>query len=239
MVLDAVSGSIDRGGPGMISVVIAEDQELVRTGLRMILDAQDDITVVADVADGDAAVHEVRHHRPEVALLDVQMPGAVGLQAALTILADPANTTRVIMLTTFDLDEHLYATLHAGASGFLLKSAPRAHLLHAIRTATNGDALMDPTLIRRLIETHVHQRGVASAHHHRAVSTLNPRERDVLIELARGRSNSEIANRLFLAETTVKSHVSEALRKLELRDRAQAVVFGYECGLIRPGDNPL
>lgn len=220
----------------MISVVIADGQELVRTGLRMILEAQDDIDVVADVADGDAAVREVLSRRPDVALLDVQMPGVDGLQTARTILADPANTTIVIMLTTLDLDEYLYAALDAGASGFLLKSTPRAHLLHAIRTITDGDALVDPAFIRRLVETHVYRPGATPARRPEALSTLTPRERDVLTELARGRSNAEIATRLFLAETTVKSHVSALLHKLDLRDRVQAVVVGYESGLVHPGD---
>jgi DNA-binding NarL/FixJ family response regulator len=217
----------------VIRVLVADDQELVRDGLRMILEAQPDIEVVADVEDGPAAVRETMHLRPDVALLDVQMPGD-GIHAAREILANPRLETRVIMLTTFDLDEYLYAAMAAGASGFLLKSSPRAHLLHAVRTATAGDALLDPGLTRRLIDTYV-QRSPASSDTS-AVTALTEREREVLIELIRGRSNAEIATRLFLAETTVKTHVAAVLRKLGLRDRLQAVIYGYEHGLVRPGD---
>jgi DNA-binding NarL/FixJ family response regulator len=162
------------------------------------------------------------------------MPGD-GIHAAREILANPRLETRVIMLTTFDLDEYLYAAMAAGASGFLLMSSPRAHLLHAVRTATAGDALLDPGLTRRLIDTYV-QRSPASSDTS-AVTALTEREREVLIELIRGRSNAEIATRLFLAETTVKTHVAAVLRKLGLRDRLQAVIYGYEHGLVRPGDN--
>jgi DNA-binding NarL/FixJ family response regulator len=217
----------------VIRVLVADDQELVRDGLRMILEAQPDIEVVADVEDGPAAVRETMHLRPDVALLDVQMPGD-GIHAAREILANPRLETRVIMLTTFDLDEYLYAAMAAGASGFLLKSSPRAHLLHAVRTATAGDALLDPGLTRRLIDTYV-QRSPASSDTS-AVTALTEREREVLIELIRGKSNAEIATRLFLAETTVKTHVAAVLRKLGLRDRLQAVIYGYEHGLVRPGD---
>ncbi|NJC73928.1 response regulator transcription factor [Planosporangium thailandense] len=216
----------------MIRVLVADDQELVRAGLRMILEAQPDIEVVADVGDGRTAVREAMHLRPDVALLDIQMPGGDGIAAAREILANPRLATRVVMLTTFDLDEYLYAAMAAGASGFLLKSSPRAHLLHAIRTATSGDALLDPGLTRRLIETYV-RRAPASSD---ATAALTGRERDVLIELIRGRSNAEIAGRLRLAETTVKTHVAAILRKLGLRDRLQAVIYGYEHGLVRPGD---
>lgn len=221
----------------MITLLLADDQALVRDGLRLILEAQDDITVVADVADGDAAVRAVREFRPDVALLDIEMPVATGLDAARSILADPALTTRVIMLTTFDRDEYLYAALAAGASGFLLKSSPRAHLLHAVRTAAAGEALLDPTVTRRLIETYVRRPapldpGALPA----AVASLSPREVDVLRQLVAGASNSEIGTRLFLADTTVKSHVAAVLRKLALRDRTQAVIFGYETGLAVPGD---
>lgn len=221
----------------MITLLLADDQALVRDGLRLILEAQDDITVVADVADGDAAVRAVREFRPDVALLDIEMPVTNGLDAARSILADPALTTRVIMLTTFDRDEYLYAALAAGASGFLLKSSPRAHLLHAVRTAAAGEALLDPTVTRRLIETYVRRPapldpGALPA----AVASLSPREVDVLRQLVAGASNAEIGTRLFLADTTVKSHVAAVLRKLALRDRTQAVIFGYETGLAVPGD---
>ena len=218
----------------MIQVLIADDQELVRAGLRMILDAQPDIEVVADVEDGRAAVRQTMHLRPDVALLDIQMPGGDGIAAAQEILVNPRLTTRVIMLTTFDLDEYLYAAMAAGASGFLLKSSPRAHLLHAVRTATAGDALLDPGLTRRLIESYVRRSPPSGAD---ATATLTKRERDVLLEMVRGRSNTQIATRLYLAETTVKTHVAAILRKLGLRDRLQAVIYGYEYGLVRPGEN--
>lgn len=221
----------------MIAVLLADDQELVRDGLRLILEAQEDIRVVADVADGDAAVAAARETQPDVALLDIQMPCTNGLDAARAILTDPGLSTRVVMLTTFDRDEYLYAALAAGASGFLLKSSPRAHLLHAVRTAATGQALLDPTVTRRLIETYVRRPapldpGVLPA----ALMGLSPREVDVLRELVRGASNAEIGTRLFLADTTVKSHVAAVLRKLDLRDRTQAVILGYESGLIVPGD---
>lgn len=219
----------------MISVVIADDQELVRAGLHLILGAQEDITVVAEAGDGESAVREVQRHRPDVALLDVQMPGVDGLEAARRIIDDPANATRVIMLTTFDLDEYLYTALGLGACGFLLKSSPRANLLHAVRTAVAGEALLDPSLVRRLVEAYVHRPVSPLSPSDAPWSGLTTRERDIFSELARGRSNAEIARRLFLAETTVKSHVSSILRKLDLRDRVQAVVLGYESGLIRPG----
>ncbi|MGA8258094.1 MAG: response regulator transcription factor [Nocardioides sp.] len=221
----------------MITVLLADDQALVRDGLRLILEAQDDISVVADVADGDIALRAAREHRPDVALLDVEMPRANGLDAARAILADTGLTTRVVMLTTFDRDEYLYAALAAGASGFLLKSSPRAHLLHAVRTAATGEALLDPTVTRRLIETYVRRPApLDPGTLPTAVAALSPREIDVLMELVAGASNAEIGNRLFLAETTVKSHVAAVLRKLALRDRTQAVIFGYETGLAVPGD---
>jgi DNA-binding NarL/FixJ family response regulator len=215
----------------VISVIIADDQELVRAGLRMILEAQPDIEVVADVGDGPSAVREAMHLRPDVALLDVQMPGGDGISAAQAILRNPRLDTRVVMLTTFDLDEYLYAAMAAGASGFFLKSSPRAHLLHAIRTATSGDALLDPGLTRRLIETYVQRAPAASTPE---LDMLTAREREVLVEMIRGRSNAEIGATLFLAETTVKTHVASILRKLGLRDRLQAVIYGYEHGVVRP-----
>ena len=218
----------------MIRVLLADDQELVRAGLRMILDAQPDIEVVADVADGPSAVRETMHLRPDVALLDIQMPGGDGIAAAQQILANPRLSTRVVMLTTFDLDEYLYAAMANGASGFLLKSSPRAHLLHAVRTATAGDALLDPGLTRRLIQRYVRQRPPSATD---PADALTDREREVLIEMIRGRSNQEIGARLYLAETTVKTHVAAILRKLGLRDRLQAVIYGYEHGLVQPGDN--
>lgn len=220
----------------MITVVVADDQELVRTGLCLILQAQDDIEVVADVADGRAALDAVRRHHPDVALLDVRMPVTTGLEAARGILAGP-GPTRVVMLTTFDDDSYLYDALSAGASGFLLKSSPRAHLLHAVRSAVEGEALLDPALTRRLVQMHLRgPRRLDAGGVPAELSALSPRELEVFRELARGTSNSRIAGNLFLAETTVKTHVAAVLRKLGLRDRTQAVVLGYESGLVVPGD---
>lgn len=221
----------------MISVLLADDQELVRTGLSLIIDAQDDMTVIAQAVDGDSALVEARKVQPDVALLDIQMPGSGGLYAARAILSDPGLDTRVVMLTTFDRDEYLYQALAAGASGFLLKSSPRAHLLHAVRTAAAGEALLDPTLTRRLIETYVKRPApVSPGEIPASLERLSPRELDVLRALVRGASNSEIGASLFLAETTVKTHVAAVLRKLALRDRTQAVIVGYETGLVTPGE---
>jgi DNA-binding NarL/FixJ family response regulator len=220
----------------VIRVLIADDQDLVRDGLRMILESQDDIDVVADVADGAAAVRETLLQRPDVALLDVQMPTTDGLVAAREILANPKLSTRVVVLTTFDVDEYLYTALAAGASGFLLKSSPRVHLLHAVRTAARGEALLDPGVTRRLVEQHVRRLPAATGGLPEQLRGLTGREHDVLRELVRGRSNAEIAAALYLGETTVKTHVASVLRKLGLRDRVQAVILGYETGLIRPGD---
>ncbi|XVQ90230.1 response regulator [Microbispora siamensis] len=215
--------------------MLADDQELVRLGLRMILEAQEDVEVVAEAGDEEQAVREVLLHRPDVVLLDIRMPGMDGIAAARRILADSRLAIRVIMLTTFDRDEYLYAALNAGACGFLLKSTPRAHLLHAVRTAVHGEALLDPVLTRRIVEEHAARRPAEVSDR---LDVLTGRELDVLRQLAYGRSNAEIAAALNLAETTVKTHVAAVLRKLDLRGRVQAVILGYETGLVRPGDNP-
>jgi DNA-binding NarL/FixJ family response regulator len=220
----------------VIRVLIADDQDLVRDGLRMILESQDDIEVVAEVADGQAAVRETLLQHPDVALLDVRMPTTDGLMAAREILGNPKLSTRVVVLTTFDIDEYLYSALAAGASGFLLKSSPRVHLLHAVRTAARGEALLDPGVTRRVVEQHVRPVPAAAAGVSDQLRGLTGREHDVLRELVRGRSNAEIAAVLYLGETTVKTHVASVLRKLGLRDRVQAVILGYETGLIRPGE---
>ncbi|TQS30191.1 response regulator transcription factor [Microbispora sp. KK1-11] len=219
----------------MIRVLLADDQELVRLGLRMILEAQEDVEVVAEAGDGEQAVREALLHRPDVVLLDIRMPGMDGIAAARRILADSRLAIRVIMLTTFDRDEYLYAALSAGACGFLLKSTPRTHLLHAVRTAVHGEALLDPVLTRRIVEEHAARRPAEVSDR---LGVLTGRELDVLRQLAYGRSNAEIAAALSLAETTVKTHVAAVLRKLDLRGRVQAVILGYETGLVRPGDNP-
>jgi DNA-binding NarL/FixJ family response regulator len=217
-----------------IRVLVVDDQTMVREGLRMILDLQDDIEVVGEAGDGRGALQAVAEHHPDVVLMDIRMPGMDGLQATERLLRGGRPGPRVLVLTTFGEDEYLYAAMRAGASGFLLKDSPRAALLHAVRTVADGSALLDPALTRRLIEDWVRRppprTGVPEA-----LRTLTPRELEVFTALARGRSNGEIAAELVLSEATVKSHVAHVLAKLDLRDRVQAVVLGYECGLVRPG----
>jgi len=219
--------------PDAITVVLADDQRLVRDGLCAILDAEPDIEVVAEAGDGREAVELVRLHRPAVALLDIRMPTMDGLQALREVLGhDPA--LRAMMLTTFDADEYVYEALRAGASGFLLKDSPADQLIAAVRIVAGGDALIDPSITRRLIS-----RFAVAAHPSESVpptlADLTPRERDVLRLVARGLSNSEIAAELVIEENTVKTHVSRILRKLRLRDRVQAVVLAYESGFVAPG----
>ena len=222
----------------MIGVVIADDLALVRSGLRMMLYAHDDIEVLAEAGDGREAVEATRLHRPDVVLMDVRMPILDGIEATRRILADPAaRGSRVLMLTTFDLDEHVYDALKAGASGFMLKNNRPEHLVHAIRTIARGESLLGPTITRRLIEHYV--RGPRTgADPPTRVTGLTERERQVLHLLARGHTNTEIAEQLIIGEGTVKTHVSRILTKLHLRDRVQAVVLAYETGLIRPGREP-
>jgi DNA-binding NarL/FixJ family response regulator len=217
-----------------IRVLIADDQAMVREGLRLILDLQPDLEVVAEAADGQAALRGVAEHRPDVVLMDIRMPVMDGLQATERLLRGGRPGPRVLILTTFGEDEYLYTAMRAGASGFLLKDSPRSALLHAVRTVADGSALLDAALTRRLIEDWV-RRPPPGAGVPGVLRTLTPRELDVFTELARGRSNAEIAAGLVLSETTVKSHVAHLLAKLDLRDRVQAVVLGYECGLVRPG----
>jgi DNA-binding NarL/FixJ family response regulator len=217
-----------------IRVLIADDQAMVRDGLRMILDLQDDIEVVGEAADGQAALRAVAEHAPDVVLMDIRMPGMDGLDATERLLRGGRPGPRVLVLTTFGEDEYLYRAMRAGASGFLLKDSPRAALLHAVRTVADGSALLDPALTRRLLEEWV-RRPPPGAGVPAALSRLTARELEVFTALARGRSNAEIAADLVLSETTVKSHVAHVLAKLDLRDRIQAVVLGYECGLVRPG----
>jgi DNA-binding NarL/FixJ family response regulator len=219
--------------PGaVVRLLVADDQALVRAGFRVLLETQPDLLVVAEAADGAAAVRLAREHQPDVALLDVRMPVLDGLAAARQMLATP-TPTRVLMLTTFDNDEYVYEAMRAGASGFLLKSVPPEQLLHGIRLCAAGEALLAPAITRRLIERFVAEPppGSESA----ALTGLTEREREVLAHIGRGLSNSEIAAALFLSEATVKTHVSRVLTKLDLRDRAQAVVAAYEAGLVRPG----
>jgi DNA-binding NarL/FixJ family response regulator len=216
------------------SVVIADDQTLVRDGFRMILTAQPDLEVVGEAGDGEAAVACVSEHRPDVVLMDVRMPKLDGIGATRRIV-ERALPTRVLVLTTFDTEEVVYDAMKAGASGFLLKSAPTARLLDAVRTIAAGDALLEPSITRRLIEDFVRRPPPGHTAPPEAAG-LTDRELEVLRLIARGLSNAEIAAVLVVSEATVKSHVNRLLTKLALRDRVQAVVFAYETGLVRPGE---
>ncbi|MGW0187580.1 response regulator [Streptomyces sp. NPDC003362] len=221
-------------------VVIADDQELVRTGFRLILTARG-INVVGEAADGAEAVEAVRRLRPDVVLMDIRMPNMDGLEAARRVLAQ-ATDCRVIMLTTFDLDSYVYAALAAGASGFLLKDVTPAHLAAAVRLVDTGDALLAPTITRRLVERYASSAartapGSAPPAVHRDLAVLTPREREVLTLMGKGLSNTELARELTLSEATVKTHVARIFAKLTLRDRAQAVVLAYETGLVTPGEH--
>jgi DNA-binding NarL/FixJ family response regulator len=215
-------------------VVVADDQHLVRTGFRMILEAEDDIDVVGEAADGLEAVAVSRRVDPDIVLMDVRMPNMDGLEATRRLAGpDVAHPVRVLMLTTFDLDDYVYAALRNGASGFLLKDTPPEELVRAVRLVVSGDALLAPSVTRRLITE------LAQAHRTPSpppeLAELTSREREVLELMARGLSNAEIAARLLLGETTVKTHVGRVLTKLRLRDRVQAVVLAYESGLVTPG----
>jgi DNA-binding NarL/FixJ family response regulator len=214
-------------------VLIAEDDALARAALRTIFDAHDDIELVAEAEDGQQAVELVARLQPDVALLDIRMPTLDGLGAARQILASASHRTRVVMLTTFDLDEYVYEALKAGATGFLLKDAPTERLLAYVRSAGDGDALLDPRITRRLIERYARPNPDPRATG--KLSQLTPREREVLTQVARGLSNSEIAAEMYVSEPTVKTHVSRILTKLDLRDRVQAVVLAYEYRLLEPG----
>lgn len=224
-----------------VRVVIADDQALVRTGFRLILEEQGDIEVVGEAADGVAAVDTVRRLRPDVVLMDVRMPVLDGLEATRRLVAAGSDAQtdlqacRILILTTFDLDEYVYAALTAGASGFLLKDVTAEKLVAAVRTVSEGDALLAPSITRRLVERFA-RRHAPPAALGGGVDELTPREREVLKLVARGLSNSEVATHLDLSAATVKTHVARILAKLGLRDRVQAVVVAYEVGLIEPGD---
>ncbi|WBB60915.1 response regulator transcription factor [Streptomyces sp. WMMC500] len=231
-----------QAGPGGADrpprVVIADDQALVRTGFGMILTA-DGIDVVGEATDGEEAVAAVRRTLPDVVLMDIRMPGMDGLEATRRLLGPDGGTPgpgapRVVILTTYDLDQYVYAALAAGASGFLLKDVTPEHLAAAVRLVRSGDALLAPSITRRLVERFA-TRDDHAARLHRDLSALTPRELEVLESLARGHSNAELAARFRLSEATVKTHVARILAKLQLRDRAQAVIAAYETGLITPG----
>jgi DNA-binding NarL/FixJ family response regulator len=223
------------GSPAPIRVVVVDDQELVRSGFCVILDAADGITVVGEAGNGEAAVAAVAAQHPDVVLMDIRMPGMDGLEATRLITRDLSAAPKVVMLTTFDLDDYVYEALRAGASGFLLKDSPRHDLIAAIRAAAAGDALLAPSVTRRLIEAFARRPPEATPSPSQLAS-LTARERDVLLLLARGRSNAEIAVALFVSEATVKTHVGNVLAKLGLRDRVQAVILAYETGLVVPGE---
>jgi DNA-binding NarL/FixJ family response regulator len=221
------------GPPDPIRVLVVDDQELVRSGFCVILDAADGITVVGEAANGEAAVSQAAARRPDVVLMDIRMPVMNGLEAA-RLLTSGSPAPKVVMLTTFDLDEYVYEALRAGASGFLLKDSPRADLIAAVRAAAAGNALLAPTVTRRLIEAFARRPAEASPSPAR-LALLTPREREVLVLLARGGSNAEVAAALFVSEATVKTHVGNLLAKLALRDRVQAVILAYETGIVIPG----
>jgi DNA-binding NarL/FixJ family response regulator len=217
----------------MIKVVLADDQELVRTGFRMILGAERDVEIVGEAADGDEAVAQVARLRPDVVLMDIRMPRMDGLAATRKILARPAAPTRVLILTTFDHDEYVFQALRAGASGFILKTAPADQLVAAVRQVAAGEALLAPTITRRLIERFV--RALPDPVPPPGYDELTAREREVLLLLARGMSNAEIARELVVEPSTVKTHVAALLSKLGVRDRVAAVVLAYESGLVGRG----
>ena len=220
----------------MIRVLIADDQSLVRTGFKMILDAQSGIEVIGEAGDGAAALTMARTLRPDVVLMDVRMPGTDGITATGQITAELPGT-RILILTTFDLDDYVHAGLRAGASGFLLKDVPAPDLVAAIRTVAAGDAVLSPSTTRRLIERFVPLLPAPAATTTDSLAALTNREREVFALVAQGRSNREIADALFLSEGTVKIHVSRLLGKLGLRDRVHAVILAYEAGIRIPGDS--
>jgi DNA-binding NarL/FixJ family response regulator len=221
----------------VIRVLIVDDQALVRGGFRSILEGQPDIEIVGEAEDGAQAVELAREHEPDVVLMDIRMPRMDGIAATRQLLDEASNRTRVLVLTTFDHDEYVYEALRAGASGFLLKSAPPRELAAAIRTVAAGDALLAPDITRRLIQDFV-TRPRPSTVPPQAFNTLTPRETEVLTLIARGRSNGEIAAELYLSEPTVKTHITRIFAKLAVRDRVQAVVLAYEAGLVQPGSAP-
>ena len=218
----------------MIRVLVVDDQALVRGGFRMILDAQDDIEVVAEAEDGHEALAKAHELHPDVVLMDIRMPELDGLEATRRLLANNGGS-RVLILTTFDADEYVYEAMKAGASGFVLKDVSPEQLADAVRTVAAGDALLGPSITRRLIEQFV-RRPPPTATRPPAFAQLTERELDVLVLVARGLSNAEIASALFLTEATVKTHLTHILTKLNLRDRVQAVVRAYESGLVQPGE---
>jgi DNA-binding NarL/FixJ family response regulator/class 3 adenylate cyclase len=225
-----------KDGP-VVRVLIADDQALVRTGFRMILEAEPNVEVVGEASDGREAVEQARRLTPDVVLMDVRMPELDGIEATRQLLGAPGTTTKVVMLTTFDMDEYVYEALSAGASGFLLKDVPPEQLVAGIQAVASGDALLAPSVTRRVIEEFVRRPPDSLRAPPERLGELTARELEVLKLIARGLSNAEIAKELFVSETTVKTHVAHVLMKLQLRDRVQAVVLAYESGLVQPGDS--
>jgi DNA-binding NarL/FixJ family response regulator len=218
----------------MIRVLLVDDQALVRAGFRALLDAQDDVEVVGEAADGDEAVRLARRLGPDIVLMDIRMPGTDGLAATRSIVGDDRlRDVRIVILTTFELDEYVFEAIRAGASGFLVKDTEPVELLRAVRAVAAGDALLSPGVTRRLIGAFADQ--TREPRHTPALDSLTVREREVMGLVAEGLSNDEIAERLFVSPMTAKTHVSRAMTKLAARDRAQLVVFAYESGLVRPG----
>ena len=217
----------------MIKVVLVDDQELMRVGFRMVLGAQPDMDIVGEAGDGEAAVRLAAELRPDVVLMDVRMPVLDGVEA--TKLITEAGTAKVLVMTTFDLDEYALSALRNGASGFMLKDTPPDHLVAALRSVSSGDAVVSPSVTRRLLDRFLGAAG-GQLRDASVLDALTEREREVLVLMAQGLSNTEIARKLFLSEATVKTHVGRVLAKLELRDRVQAVVLAYETGLVRPGE---
>jgi DNA-binding NarL/FixJ family response regulator len=218
-----------------IGVIIADDQQLVRAGFRKILEAEDDITVLAEAGNGREAIAAARRHQPDVVLMDIRMPDMDGLEATRQLLRDDPALTRVLILTTFDLDEYVYQALHAGASGFLLKDSPPDQLIAATRIVAGGDALLAPSITRTVIREFARRPG-RSLQPPTGIGDLTAREHEVLTLLAKGLSNSQIADQLIISDATVKTHVARVLMKLNLADRVHAVIFAYETGLVQPGE---
>ena len=219
-----------------ITILLADDQELMRMGFRMVIESQPDMSIVGEAANGHEAIEGAAELAPDIVLMDVRMPELDGIEATRRIVAGD-DRVRIIILTTFDLDEYTYSALRAGASGFLLKDAPPADLLAAIRAVASGDAVIAPSVTRRLLSRfieHLPDPSMPEPASDPALDTLTPREHEVLIEVARSHSNAEIAEHLVLSEATVKTHVGRILAKLSLRDRVQIVVYAYETGLVRP-----
>jgi DNA-binding NarL/FixJ family response regulator len=223
----------------VIRVLLVDDQALVRAGFRMILDAEDDLDVVGEATDGREAIDKVRELRPDVVLMDIRMPELDGLEASRRIIDGQGDDApRILMLTTFDLDEYVYEALRAGASGFLLKDTPPEQLVAAIHVVAEGEALLAPSITRRVISEFVKGTGPRPAAQFPRLAELTARELEVLKAIARGLSNAEIARELYVSETTVKTHVARILMKLRLRDRVQVVVLAYEAGVVQPGEQP-